>query len=134
MSLPTIVTRDTKKVFTYRNTKFWAERGFINMVAERKDGEHTKINLTEWMARLRAFRAEYNHMVAINWPWKDELLERSNLVQDMEKAAKHADAQGDITNAAVAGYFDRHFAASAVSMASTTPAGLILPPSCRDPS
>jgi len=133
MSLPTIVTRDTKKVFTYRNTKFWAERGFINMVAEDKDGEHTKIALPEWVTRMRAFRAQWEHMQKIDWTWKDEYRELTGLIQDMGRAALQAKAQGDITCAADAAYIETHIPRNQVSMAQAAPT-LILPSSYGDSS
>jgi hypothetical protein len=86
---PAVRTSSNKKVFDYRQTKFWAERGLIHTVLET-NGEYTTCSVREWLERARALSKQ-----AWREKYHDEREKLVTLVETMVKVAKQAKAQGD---------------------------------------
>lgn len=86
---PAVRTSSNKKVFDYKQTKFWAERGLIHTVLETT-GEYTTCSVREWLLRAQAFSAQ-----AWREKYADEREAIVSLVENMVKVAKQAKGQGD---------------------------------------
>jgi hypothetical protein len=85
----TVRTAKTRKVFDYKQTKFWAERGLINTVHE-ETGEYKQCSVREWLLRARALSRQ-----AWAEKYPDEREKLITLVENMIRVAKQAKGQGD---------------------------------------
>jgi hypothetical protein len=77
------------KLFDYKQTKFWAERGLVHTVHE-VTGEYTSCSVREWLLRAQALSRQ-----AWREKYPDEREELITLVEFMVKVARQAKAQGD---------------------------------------
>lgn len=86
---PAIRTSSNRKVFDFRQTKFWAERGLIHTVHEGT-GEYTVCSVREWLLRARAMSSQ-----AWREKYPDEREQLVVLVENMVRVAQQAKRQGD---------------------------------------
>ena len=86
---PTVRTSSNRKVFDYKQTKFWAERGLVHTVHE-ETGEYTTCSVREWLLRAQALSKQ-----AWREKYADEREKLVTLVENMVRVAKQAKAQGD---------------------------------------
>jgi hypothetical protein len=89
VSVPTVRTSSNRKIFDFRQTKFWAERGLIHTVHE-ETGEYTTCSVREWLERAQALSNQAWHE-----KYADEREQIVTLVENMVKVAKQAKGQGD---------------------------------------
>jgi hypothetical protein len=82
-------TSSNRKVFDYKQTKFWAERGLVHTVHEHT-GEYTTCSIREWLMRAQALSGE-----AWREKYADERSQLIALVENMVRVAKQAKAQGE---------------------------------------
>ena len=82
-------TSSNRKVFDYKQTKFWAERGLVHTVHEHT-GEYTTCSIREWLLRAQALSGE-----AWREKYADERSQIVSLVENMVRVAKQAKAQGE---------------------------------------
>lgn len=87
--MTTVRTSSSRKVFDFRQTKFWAERGLAHLVNE-VTGEYTTCSIREWLLRAKALSDQ-----AWREQYSDERVQMITLVENMVKVAKQAKAQGD---------------------------------------
>ena len=86
---PYVRTSSNRKVFDFRQTKFWAERGLIHTVHE-VTGEYTECSVREWLLRAKALSGQ-----AWREKYPDERAQIITLVENMIKVARQAKSQGD---------------------------------------
>lgn len=86
---PAVRTGTNRKVFDFRQTKFWAERGLIHTVHEGT-GEYSVCSVREWLLRARALSDQ-----AWREKYADERGQLVGLVENMVKVARQAKRQGD---------------------------------------
>jgi hypothetical protein len=82
-------TSSNRKVFDYKQTKFWAERGLVHTVHEHT-GEYTTCSIREWLMRAQALSGE-----AWREKYADERSQLIALVENMVRVARQAKAQGE---------------------------------------
>jgi hypothetical protein len=87
--VPAVWTSSNRKVFDFKQTKFWAERGLIHTVHETT-GEYTTCSVREWLLRAQALSRQ-----AWREKYADEREQIITLVEVMVKVARQAKAQGD---------------------------------------
>jgi hypothetical protein len=85
----TVRTSSNRKVFDFRNTRFWAERGLIHTVDE-KTGAYTSCSVREWLLRAQALSQQ-----AWREKYPDEREQIVTLVENMIRVARQAKVQGD---------------------------------------
>lgn len=85
----TVRTGTNRKIFDYKQTKFWAERGLIHTVHEHT-GEYTTCSVREWLLRAKALSDQ-----AWREKYADERGQLVTLVENMVTVARQAKAQGD---------------------------------------
>jgi hypothetical protein len=90
----TVKTAASRKIFDFRQTKFWAERGLVHTVNE-ETGAFSTCSVREWLLRAQALSAQ-----ASREKFADEREQLITLVENMIKVAKQAKAQGDPHTAA----------------------------------
>jgi hypothetical protein len=83
------VRTSNRKVFDFRKTKFWADRGLVHTIHE-ETGEYTTCSVREWLLRAQALSQQ-----AWREQYADEREQIVTLVENMVKVAKQAKAQGD---------------------------------------
>jgi hypothetical protein len=86
---PAVRTSSNRKVFDFKQTKFWAERGLVHTVHE-ETGEYTECSVREWLLRAKALSDQAWHEKYV-----DEREQIVRLVENMVKVAKQAKGQGD---------------------------------------
>lgn len=86
---PAVRTSSNRKVFDFRQTKFWADHGLVHTVHE-VTGEYTTCSVREWLLRAQALSSQ-----AWREQYVDERQQIVALVENMVKVAKQAKAQGD---------------------------------------
>jgi hypothetical protein len=86
---PAVRSGSNRKVFDFRQTKFWAERGLIHTVNEETGG-YTVVSVREWLLRARALSKQ-----AWREKYADERGQMVVLIENMVKAAQQAKRQGD---------------------------------------
>jgi hypothetical protein len=86
---PAARTSSNRKVFDFKQTKFWAERGLVHTVHE-ETGEYTECSVREWLLRAKALSDQAWHEKYV-----DEREQIVRLVENMVKVAKQAKGQGD---------------------------------------
>jgi hypothetical protein len=82
-------TSSNRKVFDYKQTKFWAERGLVHTVHE-VTGEYTTCSLRDWLLRAQALSRQ-----AWCEKYPDEREALITLVENMVRVAKQAKAHPD---------------------------------------
>jgi len=86
---PAARTTKNRKVFDYKQTKFWAERGLVHNVHE-ETGEYSVCSVREWLLRAQALSQQ-----AWREKYPDEREQIVTLVENMVRVARQAKAQGD---------------------------------------
>jgi hypothetical protein len=86
---PTVRTSSNRKVFDYKQTKFWAERGLVHTVHE-ETGEYKECSVRDWLLRAQALSAQ-----AWREKYADEREKLITLVENMVRVARQAKGQGD---------------------------------------
>jgi hypothetical protein len=82
-------TSSNRKVFDYKQTKFWAERGLVHTVHE-ETGAYSECSVREWLLRAQALSGQ-----AWREKYADEREKLVTLVENMVRVARQAKGQGD---------------------------------------
>ena len=86
---PAVRTSSNRKIFDFKQTKFWAERGLIHTVHE-VTGEYTECSVREWLLRAKALSDQ-----AWREKYTDDRQQLVTLVENMVRVARQAKSQGD---------------------------------------
>lgn len=92
----------SRKVKTFRNLKFFAERGLVRIIRET-DGEYTVLSVKDFARRIKALNE-----IAKTWPDLELRAEMVRAVEELIEVAKTAKAQGSPNDPDVIAHLQKH--------------------------
>lgn len=93
LGAPNIRTSSTRKYYTFRDQRFWAENGRI-CIEDGNNGDFTSCSIDEFGLRALALARQARKMIGLQL-WADEIKELTAAVGDMSHCIMEAKEQGD---------------------------------------